>query len=366
MSSLSFENTLGAAFIGVVVASALLGVSGIQALHYFSHNNDQWPIRTLVFAVMLFDTVHQILITHTGLLSSSFLASRLTREVYTYVIVYFGDVTQLENVVWSLIIEVLFSGLVALLVQSFLAMRLWRLSNRNIWLTSIVISLIIAEFACILAFTSLSFGIKTFAQIATVKHLSIMINALAVAGDVLIAGVLCTLLHKSRTGFQRSDTMINKLILFAVNTGLLTSFCAIGSLISIVVAGETFIYIAFFFCIARLYSNSLLAMLNARRMIRGADGFQSTDDISLSLRNLPKTPAIESRVCTLPVLGRASPLASSPRPGNISINIDTAKATDRDSKRDRTGGTIRRSSIELAMMDEKECSTIRDNGSDYA
>ena len=53
-------------------------------------------------------------------------------------------------------------------------------------------------------------------------------------------------------------------------------------------------------------------MLNARRMIRGADGFQSTDDISLSLRNLPKTPAIESRVCTLPVLGRASPLASSP------------------------------------------------------
>ena len=47
-------------------------------------------------------------------------------------------------------------------------------------------------------------------------------------------------------------------------------------------------------------------------MIRGGDGFQSTDDnISLSLRDVPKTSAIGSRVCPLPVLDRASPLASS-------------------------------------------------------
>jgi hypothetical protein len=48
-------------------------------------------------------------------------------------------------------------------------------------------------------------------------------------------------------------------------------------------------------------------------MIRDADGFQSNDDnISLSLRDVPKTPGIGSRVCTLPVLRRDSPLASSP------------------------------------------------------
>ena len=35
------------------------------------------------------------------------------------------------------------------------------------------------------------------------QRLSITVNALAAAGDVLIAGILCTLLHKSRTGFQR-------------------------------------------------------------------------------------------------------------------------------------------------------------------
>jgi hypothetical protein len=35
------------------------------------------------------------------------------------------------------------------------------------------------------------------------QYLSILINALAAAGDVLIAAALCTLLHFSRTGFHK-------------------------------------------------------------------------------------------------------------------------------------------------------------------
>jgi hypothetical protein len=73
----------------------------------------------------------------------------------------------------------------------------------------------------------------TFGELATLKQLSITVNALAAIGDVLIAGVLCMVLHRSRTGFHRyahtflayyarfeatpscycrSDTMINKLV----------------------------------------------------------------------------------------------------------------------------------------------------------
>lgn len=59
------------------------------------------------------------------------------------------------------------------------------------------------------------------------------VNALAAAGDVVIAAILCTLLQQSRTGFRASDTMITKLIMFSIGTGLLTSICAIMSLISV-------------------------------------------------------------------------------------------------------------------------------------
>ncbi|KAF9035624.1 hypothetical protein BJ165DRAFT_1533605 [Panaeolus papilionaceus] len=292
--AVTIDNTLGVAFIGLVVAATLHGVSLVQAFYYYTHQTDKWPIKTLVGVVTLFDTVHQVLITHT---------------MYQYLITGWGDQKMLQKLVWSLIVEVLFNGLTALVVQSFLTMRVWRLSGRNIWLTISTGSLVLAEFACITVYTTLAIHIPTIAGLMSLKSLSISVNVLAAAGDVLIAVTLCTLLHLSRTGFQRSDTMINKLILFSVNTGVLTSLCAIASLISITVAGNTFIYIAFFFCIGRLYTNSLLATLNARKMIRGAsDMINSTSDhLTHSLRDFPKNQATSSKQ----------------RPANISIKIDT-------------------------------------------
>lgn len=118
--------------------------------------------------------------------------------------------------------------------------------------------------------TTSSINMTTFAELTALKPLSMSVNALAAAGDVLIAVLLCTLLQQSRTGFRRSDTMINKLILFSINTGLLTSICAVMSLVSvrsksqmawccasdrnvaqITVWDGTFIYIAFYFCLGR-------------------------------------------------------------------------------------------------------------------
>jgi hypothetical protein len=43
----------------------------------------------------------------------------------------------------------------------------------------------------------------TFAELASLKQLSVTVNVLAAIGDVLIAGILCTVLHSSRTGFRR-------------------------------------------------------------------------------------------------------------------------------------------------------------------
>ncbi|KAL1738206.1 hypothetical protein HDZ31DRAFT_9946, partial [Schizophyllum fasciatum] len=236
---------------------------------YFTHHRDPWHTILLVAAVLFFDTVHQALISYT---------------VYYYVIANYGSAITINKLVWSLLVEVLFNGFTGFLVQGFLALRIWRLSNRNVWLTSIVCVFIFAEFCEWRTASNFCSSSPTFTDLGQLQGLSISVNALAAAGDVLIAVILCTLLHRSRTGFSRSDTIINKLIVFAVNTGALTSLCAIGSLISITVAGHTFWYIAFFFCIGRLYSNSLLATLNARKAIRtSADGAYSSEDNNVSI-----------------------------------------------------------------------------------
>ncbi|KAJ7623696.1 hypothetical protein FB45DRAFT_113204 [Roridomyces roridus] len=297
------DNTLGVEFIGVIVSATLYGVSVVQTWWYATHTNDNWPLKTLVAAVMLCDTAHQVLISHT---------------VYYYAITHYSDPTQLVKIIWSLLVEVLFNGLTALLVQSFLTVRVWRLSNGNKWLTGISILLVMGEFGCVLAYLALSLPMKTFAELERLHYLSMAVNALAAAGDLFIAGSLVILLRRSRTGFQRSDTMIRKLVIFAVNTGVITTSFAIASLISIATAKNTFIYILFYFCMGRLYANSLLATLNARKMIRGAaDGVNTTSENGLSLREISKSKS------------GASFSLGSKRP-NISIKIDTTQEFNRD------------------------------------
>ncbi|KAG6879188.1 hypothetical protein C0992_004491, partial [Termitomyces sp. T32_za158] len=79
-----------------------------------------------------------------------------------------------------------------------------------------------------------------------------------------------------------SDTIINRLMLFIVNTGLLTSLFAMATLISLVISPLTLIYATFYFCIGRLYTNSFLATLNARKAITG-----QVDDVSHMLVSIP-------------------------------------------------------------------------------
>ncbi|KIK03701.1 hypothetical protein K443DRAFT_676532 [Laccaria amethystina LaAM-08-1] len=278
---LALDETLGAAYNAVVVASILLGVSFFQAWYYFSHQSDPWPTTLLVSAAITFNTIHQALITH---------------SVYSYTVSNWGNTPFLDHLVRTLLVEVIFTGLTALLVQSFLTARIWILSDRNIWLTGVIGLLVVGEFGSILAYTILSLPLTTFAEVAHLKTLSITVNALAAAGDILIAGTLCTLLHLSRTGFHRSDTIYTKLIVFSLNTGLLTSLCAVASLVSILVAGTTFIYIAFFFCMGRLYTNSLLATLNARKRIRGlSDGIDTRSTGVGSLRFATRSTVLGAR-----------------------------------------------------------------------
>ncbi|KIJ20114.1 hypothetical protein PAXINDRAFT_166257 [Paxillus involutus ATCC 200175] len=298
----SLDNTLGAFLIGVLISAILYGVTCAQTLYYYRrYPSDPWYIKLLVAAVLASDTVHQALITH---------------SLYTYLVTDFGALQDLGLLVWSLIVEVLFNGFTALMVQCFLAMRVYRLSNKSLLATVSVMILVMANFVLVVTYVARAIHFKTFAQLATLQALSKSVNAATVASDVLIAALLCMMLQKSRTGFRRSDTLINKLILFTVNTGLLTSICAVASLVSISLWPNTFIYIGFYFCLGRLYCNSLLATLNARKGLRGDS---HNDEMSLSLQGV-------QHKTTQSIVGTSQKRM----PNNISIKIDTTQEYVRD------------------------------------
>jgi len=179
-------------------------------------------------------------------------------------------------------------------------------------LTIVVTALVLAGFGCSVAFTVRSMKLQTWDDLKELKGLSMAVNLIGVVADVLIAAALFYFLRRSRTGFKKSDTMISRLIMFTVSTGFLTSICAIASLVSILVWGQTLIYVAFYFSLGRLYSNSLLATLNARQSIRGLG--EDSDDLSFSLQDISKRQRTNNSM----------------KSTNISIKIDTMNEFLRD------------------------------------
>ncbi|KAJ6609073.1 hypothetical protein B0H10DRAFT_2191417 [Mycena sp. CBHHK59/15] len=249
------DNTMGSMLLGVIVSAFLYGISILQCLFYFTrYVRDPLYLKCLVALTVFLDTLHLIFVIHT---------------VYHYLISNYYSQNALQVMIWSVSLEALPTGITAALVQIFYAHRVWKMSQRNMVLTGMVLALILATAGCGTAWVVLALRAQTYEHLLRISPLTISINALSTAADVIITSTLCIILRRTRPASLETETMINRLILFSINTGLLTSLCAIASLISLIVSPRTLIYASFYFCIGRLYSNSLLATLNARDIIRG-------------------------------------------------------------------------------------------------
>ncbi|KAL5501295.1 hypothetical protein ACEPAH_8555 [Sanghuangporus vaninii] len=303
----ALDDTMGVLFIGVVLAMALWGASSVQVYYYFNrYTKDELWMKTLVAVTWALDTTHQGLIIHT---------------VYTYLITEYGNAVFLGNIVDTLLIEVVFSSLIVFIVQAFFILRIWKLSHGNIPIVTLLSGLAIASLIISAIYTDKALKLKTFARLVEIFDLSRAINITNAVTDVSVACSLIFLLQRSRTGFKRSDSIINRLILFSLNTGLLTSLDAIGSLIGNVVWGDTFIYILFYVNISRLYTNSLMATLNSRKGLNGVDESSGEQSVSLS-QGRYRSRAVE--------IEAPSTLKGNNQPRTLSIKVNTETETVRD------------------------------------
>jgi len=100
--------------------------------------------------------------------------------------------------------------------------------------------------------------------------LALMNTALGstMAEDVLLTICLSFLLIRSRTGSNRTNTLINTLVQYTVRNGLITSTCAFLDVFLRAVSPNTLAYLPFFLLLSELYIATLLATLNARNSLR--------------------------------------------------------------------------------------------------
>ncbi|KAJ7685993.1 hypothetical protein B0H17DRAFT_1204542 [Mycena rosella] len=136
---------------------------------------------------------------------------------------------------------------------------------------------------------------NTYTELATLKMLSMSCNIAAAVTDALISLVLVYYLYISKTGFVKTDDMLNRLIASTFNIGLPTSICALAACIpvhwyqysprfsfqpQINASPQTFIYIFWFLLPANaVYTNTLLVILNTRDYIRAASAPGMVEEI---------------------------------------------------------------------------------------
>ncbi|KAK1218444.1 hypothetical protein PQX77_018871 [Marasmius sp. AFHP31] len=276
------HNTMGCLFVGTTLSGAMWGITITQTYNYFLVLPAAFvPALQYTYmqvgVVCALNTVHQIMLSHL---------------LYTYLVSNFGNPVILGTLIWHahpsqnsdcrLIALCSLSnrsilGFIGLSVQSFLAYRVWVLSRKNVFVVGVVLLLVLGLFTVTVTYFAQAWHFTTFAGLGKVGGLSRAFNVLGAASNLGITTALSFYLWSSKSGMSRTDATVNRLILFCVRTGLLTTACAILSLITISVFPNTFVYITFYSALPRLYSISLLAMLNARPRL----GTKSFPNISL-------------------------------------------------------------------------------------
>jgi len=200
--------------------------------------------------------------THIGLMCHS---------MYYYLVVGYNDPAMLDNGVWTLYLSIALNTLLSFIVQCFFTERIYRLcSPRLRLLTTTIIGLTVLGHFVLGMETVVQFFIKSsLSKLHEVTYSGALpFGILAVLSDVLIALALCILLGSNRSDFKDTNTLIDKLIIIAINRCVLTSAVCIAEVITFIARPDTFYFLAIDFTIGKLYTNSLLASLNSRRSLQ--------------------------------------------------------------------------------------------------
>ncbi|KZP28540.1 hypothetical protein FIBSPDRAFT_1039641 [Athelia psychrophila] len=251
---MSLNNSLGAIEVGALISVFLFGVVSVQVYIYYVQDRpkDPWRIRLLVPAVWIVDALQ------TGF---------IIKYIYQLTVTQYGDISAIGEPSWAFNTSALFDGIMGGLVQSFFAHRIYVLSNKwpitiISWFGSFcVVAMDIAIMVLAQTETILAFDAKYSPLVTTV-----LVTQLTV--DLINTSSLCYLLRIEKTGFESTDGTLNKLFIWTIQTGIVTSLAAILTLVFELALPKTSLWVAISIFYSKLYSNSLMASLNGRKVLR--------------------------------------------------------------------------------------------------
>ncbi|OCB91615.1 hypothetical protein A7U60_g1114 [Sanghuangporus baumii] len=263
MPALNVDITFGCLFISHFVSvnfvtipsrtcfdqvSSLWGVGCLQFYLYCEKywNTEKRWFKVYMSTLWIMDTVHQALIAN---------------ATYVCFVKGIADPTSLVRFQKT---GPAISGLTAFIdamVQAILIRRAWYLSSKNRILTGALSIAVLAQFAVTMAYFTRIVSVSELPMIDNAIPMQLAASVAAQFTDTYLAVVLVWLLRKARSGFRRSDSIVQRLVTYTIGSSLVTAICASFALISAAVAPHSFIYLLGDFLLAKLYFNCLHALL---------------------------------------------------------------------------------------------------------
>ncbi|KAJ3505852.1 hypothetical protein NMY22_g17435 [Coprinellus aureogranulatus] len=201
----SLKTSFGATLLGTFFSATLYGLTIYQTYRYYrTYTIDRWSLKALVFALC-----------------------------YTFLVNHFGDAEALLVSNWSFRLSILVVAGPPLLSNSFYISRLWIIGMRNFVFLAVISALMLTRFSFQMALTVMA---NKYHVISEFRNYYWMVQAYcgaSLAADVLLAVFFCWTLHKRRTGYARTDSKIDLLMIYSINTGSLTSVLCLLSLMSV-------------------------------------------------------------------------------------------------------------------------------------
>jgi len=307
----------GPIFLGDIFNWGLFGALSVQCyIYYLAFPKDRSLPKWIVGIVYIIELIQTILSTRDGFL-------------------YFGygwgnmNILNEVGIIWFSI--PVMTGIVSCIVQLFFAWRIWVISR------SMYIPIIISVFSVVQAAAGIWAGIhaKIIGIWSEVQKRNgpptiVWLGGTAIC-DVLITITMFYCLSTSRNGFRATNAILVKFIRLTIETGLVTSTLAVLDLVMFLAVQDANYHLAPATMLSKLYSNSLMVLLNARiRILNGRDvGFTTTDE---TLSWVPSSSVFQQRTAVsqtqpatyhLPKMGRDRSVGL-----NVSVTTNTETTSD--------------------------------------
>ncbi|PCH34605.1 hypothetical protein WOLCODRAFT_106269 [Wolfiporia cocos MD-104 SS10] len=242
----------GSITLGIVFNTLLYGVVLAGYFHYLKHHkNDSLWLRLYVLFLFVADSAN------TGL-SIAFMFDCLVE--------HFGELSCLGNPTWLSTSIPAITGIISCAVQLFFTHRVRRLS-RQTWLAVIIGSLavisMLSALTSVIAIRWPGYRSYTSFRRPAVRVPVVVWLVTGLSADVLITIALVWHLHRKRTGFPSTDSLVNRIIRLTIQTGVLTTTWALVD-VTLFLATPSTAHIFFNLTLAKLYTILLMSSLNMR------------------------------------------------------------------------------------------------------